>query len=45
MQLCISPYRIHESHKKDKVSAHAVDVTLLKRLCHQPPTQEPQEEA
>lgn len=45
MQLCISPHRIHESHKKDKVSAQAIDVTLLKRLSHQPPTQEPQEEA
>lgn len=44
MQLCISPHGIHESHKKDKVSAHA-DVTLLRRLSLQPPTQEPQEEA
>lgn len=45
MQLCISPHCIHESHKKDKVPAHTVDVTLLKRLSHQPSTQEPQEEA
>ena len=45
MQLCISPHHIHESYKKDKLSAHTVDFALLKRLSHQPPTQEPQEEA
>lgn len=32
MQLCISPHCIHESHKKHKVSAHTVDVTLLKTI-------------
>lgn len=45
MQLCISPRHICESHKKDKVSAHAADGALLEGLAHETPTQEPQKEA
>lgn len=32
MQLCISPHHICESHRKDNVSTHTVDASLLKGI-------------